>query len=205
MDTLNIILSLFNFAILILFLIYWLTLQKSSEDRFKEKEKIRLKVDKILEKAHEKGDVIIGNAKKISSDLQKSADKSFKTTVEKINKENEKYYKTTTETLEKNIQNFSTKLQNESAKELKNYGDKIRSDINLKTSTLESQINSITDSFAKDLESFKESEKERVKSNIQQRLDYIVKELIPENISVTDHERLVEDAIIKADKEGLFK
>ena len=70
MDTLNIILSLFNFALLILFLIYWLVVQNKVFNKDKDIKKVRNKVDKILEKAYEKHDEIIANAKKVSKNYK---------------------------------------------------------------------------------------------------------------------------------------
>ena len=72
-------------------------------------------------------------------------------------------------------------------------------------STVQEQINNIIKSFTSELEDFKLSEKERVKGNISERIENIIRELLPANITVEDHETLVEQAIIKAEKEGLFK
>ena len=205
MDTLNIILSLFNFVILVMFLAYWLVLQSRENNKSNNLKKVRSKVDKILEKAYEKSDQIVTDAKKVSKKLQEQTDDNFKKTVSQISSENEKYYKKATSELEISIRRFVDKLEKKEDTKLVEYGEKINQQMAKNVGAIQDQINNIAESFTKDLEAFKLSEKERVKSNISERIEDIIKELLPVNITIEDHETLVEQAINKAEKEGLFK
>lgn len=205
MNALNTIISLFNFALLIFFLFYWLSSYKKESKVISDRKKLRRKVNKILDKAFEKHDKIVTDAKKVSKVLQSKADKSFESTVEKINRENEAFYKKATTDFESALIAYVNSLQAKGDTEFKNYGEKIQKEMAEKNSLLQQQISQITKSFSQELEQFKQSEKQRVQAQLSQRIDSIVKSLIPANISIEDHDKLVEDSIAKADREGLFR
>jgi len=202
MNTLNIIISLFNFALLLFFLILWLGKWTKVET---SRKKIKRKTNRILEKALDRHDEIISDATQISKNLQVKADKSFNITVEKINKQNEAFYKKATGEFENAVASYVKSLEVKGDAELKTYSDKIYQEIVDKSSTLQDQIDQVTKSFSKELEEFKQSEKQRIQTQLTSRIDEIVKSLIPANISIEDHDKLVESTMEKADKEGLFR
>lgn len=205
MNTVNIIISLFNFALLLFFLYNWLNLYNKDAKVVSDRVKLRKKVNKILDKAFEKHDRIVTDAKKVSQSIQAKADQSFDSTIKKINQENEVFYKKATLDFENALLEYVKSLQVKGDVEFKNYGEKIQKEMAAKNTLLQEQISQITQNFSQELDQFKQSEKQRIREQLSQRIDSIVKSLIPANISIEDHDKLVEDSIAKADKEGLFR
>jgi F0F1-type ATP synthase membrane subunit b/b' len=103
------------------------------------------------------------------------------------------------------FQNVSKDIELNTIEEIKNFKESIKRLTVSSQKEVKEKIDTEYEASKKEIDIYKKEELKKVDSDIYDLLEKIAKEVLGKAISLSDHEALIEDALEKAKKEGVFK
>jgi F0F1-type ATP synthase membrane subunit b/b' len=173
------------------------------------------KAVKIIDDANSKALDIIKNANFFVDNSKNEFDKELRDissdrvkAFEKTTSEFLEFYENTLKDLQsKNIeifQNISKDIEESANSEIKNFKSAIEKQTIQAESLAEKKINEQHLLAQKDIDTYKQNEIAKINQNIYKLLERVSNLVIGDSLSLSEHEKLIQDALTKAKKEGLF-
>ena len=160
--------------------------------------------NQILAEANAKALNILKNSEYLSKTLRKEIDENFDKLLESLVIESKDLY-AQIETEYLNVtKKFTQDVEEKAEQEIESISQQLVSDTKVAEKAFEKKYADEYQKALDDIERFKIEQKEQFRVEMQDKLEKIIKELIPQNISIEDHHKIVADALEKAYSDKVF-
>jgi uncharacterized protein YpmS len=198
------ILVIINFIVAFLLLAYGIYLVGIEKNYRKKENQLDKIASQIVTEANKKALNILKDSNYLSEELKNELDNNFDIILDDLKSESADFYKEIENEYIKSTEKFAHLIEKKAESEIEQLSEKISSD------TVEAQqefqkIYEIELKKAMDeISAYKVSQKEEFNRVMNEKIAELTKELLPLQISIEDQEKLVEEVINRAYKEGVF-
>jgi predicted MPP superfamily phosphohydrolase len=201
-NTLPVLLIFINLVLIVFLVALYIGLKKweRSLDSIYDK-----KTKQELERAKNKALSIVENAQIFTEKMQKEAQDSLEKTLNKTKQSTDDFLKQLNSTQAEKYDEFLTLLH----EQYKKFWTQEQEELKTKTINKQLEVENIIDTKMKEslvkINDYEKAKKESIDKEAYKVLQNIIKENIPNYISVQDHQKLVAESVEQAKKQGFFK
>ena len=171
----------------------------------KELKELEIHEAEIIESAQKKALEVITNSKYLSSSIKEDLKDVYLENIQEIKLENKRFYRELFKNYSSHAENIMTAVDKEGQKGITSLQAEVSSQVSKSQKEIDSQLKASYDLAIKEVDDYKKNLKDAVKEDYMKRVDEVVKKLLPDYISKQDQEKLVMEALNKAESEGYLK
>jgi len=196
------------FVVLLLTIIFLIVIYKKEKEFEKKREKIFNNYDEILKEAHHTAEQIVAKATEEGTSMQKERETFHKEMLQKLQESFQALLNTNKQTLENDSQELLKSFQEYLQKLKSTYEEQIEDTLkNIHSETLQALNSKLQDTFEKtqlEIAEYKKHKLQEVQKSIDTLLLRVSQEVLGHALPLADHQKLILDALEKAQKEQMF-
>lgn len=192
------ILVIVNFIVAFLLLLYGFYLGSIEKNIRKKEDQLDKFSAQIIKEANYKALNIIKDSKFISESLKKEIDGNFDALLDSLKADSDNFYKQVEQEYLKSSQKFATEMEQKAEAEIEDFSKRVTFSADEARKDFEKKYLDEYTKAMQELEAYKINKKSEFEKEMIQKIEEVTKMLIPLNVSIEDHQKLVEEAIERA-------
>ncbi|PIR43891.1 hypothetical protein COV24_00365 [candidate division WWE3 bacterium CG10_big_fil_rev_8_21_14_0_10_32_10] len=201
---LPLLITSFDLLILILILFYWGFLLLKEKKLNARKRKINEEYTEIVKKAHDKANRIIEKSEYISKALEESANQTFLEVLDGLKSSSTNFYSRIEQKYEQQNLDVINQVSHKNSKDLEEFSKIYRQNLSVMQEDMKKTINKELESSVEEVKKYKQEKLDNIDSMLHEKINALATKLLPDFISISDHEEMFKKAVEEAKKEGLF-
>ncbi len=202
-NTLTILYAI-NIVISIIILAYSFYLYKLEKKYNQKLDDVDDLSQSIVKEANVKALNILKNSEYLSKELRKEIEDNFEALLKTLTVESKDLYKQIEQAYLQTAEKFTQDVEQKAEQEIENISQQLVAETKEAEEVFQKKYAEEYQRALDEIEKYKEDQKEAFKVEIEEKLNKIIKELIPQNITIENHNKIVTEALEKAYQDKVF-